>query len=280
MELGLHAAGNHLYFAVGAEGAADELRHIGRMELSIHADRALRRNDAHGMDVLVTAVRSLITRFGITKLRVLLPSDLECWATLPKLAYDIPDEREAAIGTLMWGRDRSDAVAVWHDMVNRDFRLLTLRSKVQLAGYLRIADLVAEADIASEFEMAHQWIGRQASKGGILMVGCHENRVTIVSFTLGKIRAATWFPLEDPADLTYFWPHTAAMAGWMSGVHDQTILYGARAWKLVDILTPFLDKGTHVRRLDTLPAIGVAAPEDTYGFSLEEAYPALMLALG
>jgi hypothetical protein len=68
-------------------------------------------------------------------------------------------------------------------------------------------------------------------------------------------------------------------ATWMSGVHDRILLYGAQAWQLADLLRTFHDPGIPLERLDTLARIGVTAEEQTYGFGLDEAFPAIMMAI-
>lgn len=279
MVLGLHTTGHNLYFAVGSPDTPEAIRHIGQVRLSVDAERALRRNDPDHLPVVEGAVASLVARYGIRQIRLLLPADLECWAGLPKLAYDLPDEREAAIRTLMPGHDRQDLVATWHEMGNRDYRMLTLRSKTATAGYRRVAGQVAESELVSEFEADLRWVGLQASRGGVMVVACHANRLSVASFALGGLRAATWFHAEDPADARFLWPILASEAPWMGGMHDLTVVYGTHAGPHHDRLHTFWDAGGRVVRMDSLAAIGVAAPEETYGFPLEEAFSAIMLAL-
>lgn len=278
MVLGLHATGHNLYFAVGSPDTPERTRHIGQIRLSVDAERVLRHSDAAGMPVVHSAVSALIRQHGITQMRFQLPADLECWAALPKLAYDLPDERESVIRTLMPGRERQDIVATWHEMGNRDYRMMTMRSKQVTSGYRQIAELVPESELVSEFEAVQQWVRHRASKGGILAVGCHGNRISIASFALGALRAATWFHVEDPADARYHWPQTAVAAPWLGGFHDLIVLSGSHAAIYQDLLKPFWDAGSAVLRLDSLAAIGLAAPEETYGFPLDDAFPAIMLA--
>lgn len=279
MVLGLHTTGHNLYFAVGSPESPEPVRHIGQVRLSVDAERALRRNDAGALTVVEAAVASLVAQHGVKQIRLYLPADLECWAGLPKLAYDLPDERESVIRSLMPGRDRQDLVATWHEMGNRDYRLMTLRSKTLTAGYRRLAAQVAESELVSEFEAGSRWVSLQASRGGVMVVGCHANRISVASFALGGLRAATWFHVEDPADAAYLWPLLAAEAPWMGGLHDLTVVYGTHSGAYRDRLRPFWDAGGRIIRMDSLEAIGVAAPEETYGFPLEDAFPALMLAL-
>jgi hypothetical protein len=276
--LGLHTTGHFLYFAVGSPGAPDPIRHIGQVRISVDTERVLRRNDPDGLLTIERAVTFLIKRYGITQLRLFMPCDMECWAGLPKLAYDLPEEREAVIRSLMPGQLRPDIVATWHEMGNRDYRMLTLRLKPVTGGYRHVADLVAESELVSEFEVGQKWVAHHASKGGVMVVGCHSNRISVAAYALGGLRAATWFSVEDPADARFLWSMVASEAPWMTGVHDQIIVYGAMSGPYQEALRPMWDSGGRIVRMDSLATMGVRAPEETYGFALEDAFPAIMMA--
>lgn len=279
MVLGLTVAGRQLLYAVNATGKDEVLRHIGRIALTVDATQALRHPDSDSMRVILAAVEKLVDQHSATRIRIILPAELECWATVPKLVYDHPSERDAYLAVLHHGSNRSDLVPIWHDLNNRDYKLFCIRNKPTLAGYKKIGELVPEYDICSEFEAGQQWTSRQASQGGLLMVGCYDRYLAVTSYALGKLRAATWIAFEDPADLNYTWPNTAISAKWMSGIYDRVALYGPLAWQFADILKPFWDAQAEVIRLDTLRGIGVSAPEETYGFGLDEAFPAIMMAI-
>ena len=64
----------------------------------------------------------------------------------------------------------------------------------------------------------------------------------------------------------------------MTGVHDQIIVYGAMSGPYQEALRPMWDSGGRIVRMDSLATMGVRAPEETYGFALEDAFPAIMMA--
>jgi hypothetical protein len=65
----------------------------------------------------------------------------------------------------------------------------------------------------------------------------------------------------------------------MSGLHEMICVSGCRADQVIEILRPSLDKAGAIRKMDSLEKIGVKADEQTYGFDLARAYPAVMMAL-
>jgi hypothetical protein len=277
--LGLNFAGRDLLYAVSAGGKVTSLHHIGRIVLNVDATHALGYPQSNEMRVVVSAVRELVTQFGIKRIRLIIPAELETWATVPKLVYDHPDEREAYLNILHHGTERVELVPTWHDLSNRDYKLLSIRTKSLLLGYREIGELAPEYDLCSEFEAGLEWISAQANPGSVLLIGCHQKILTVSSYTLGNLRAATWLRFEDPSDLRYLWPHTASSAHWMSGVHERILLYGAQAWQQSDLLRAFHEATIPFQRLDSLSLIGVAAEEQTYGFGLVEAFPAIMMAM-
>lgn len=279
MVLGLNFAGRDLLYAVSAGGKVTSLDHIGRIVLNVDASWALGRPKSDEMRVVLAAVRELVTTFSIKRIRLIVPADVETWAIVPKLVYDHPDERDAHLSVLHHGADRADLVPTWHELGNRDYKLLGIRMKSLLTGYREVGELAGEYDLCSEFEACQQWISHQASPGGVLMIGCHDHVLTVSSFMLGNLRAATWLRFEDPTDLRYLWPHTSSSAKWMSGVHERVLLFGAKAWQHADLLRAFHESDIPFHRLDSLPLIGVVADEQTYGFGLDEAFPAIMMAI-
>ncbi len=279
MNLGLNFAGNDLLFAVSAGGHVDSVHHIGRISLAVDTRRAVRNPSSSAMGVVQSSVKDLITKFGIQRIRIVVSPDLESWVTVPKLVYDHVDEREAYLSVLYHGEERAELVPTWHDMCNRDYKLMSIRRKPVLAAYRAIGELAPEYDLCSEFEAGMQWISRLSSPGGVLMIGSHNQLLTIASYTFGGLRAATWLRYDDPSDLRYMWPHMAESAKWMSGIHDRVVLFGSQAWHHSELLKGFHDPAIPISRLDSLHLIGVAAEEKTYGFGLDEAFPAIMMAI-
>ena len=65
----------------------------------------------------------------------------------------------------------------------------------------------------------------------------------------------------------------------MGGLHEEIYVYGQNAFQIIEILEPFWDEAGTITKMDKLEKIKVEADEHTYGFNLEAAFPAIMLAL-
>jgi hypothetical protein len=67
---------------------------------------------------------------------------------------------------------------------------------------------------------------------------------------------------------------------WLRGLHEEILIYGQDTQIFVNLLRPYLDPASAIVRMDNLANMKVDADEKTYGFSLEEAFPAIILSLG
>ncbi len=279
--LGLSATERQLVYAVHrGDDAPGELAAIGRIQLNVDVEAAIMRRDPESYKWVVAAVDRLLTEHQATRIRIVVPARSECWASVTKLVHDQIEERDAVIGTLMAGLPRKQIQVVWHDMAQRDHRMLVLRDRSLIEGYRQLAELAPESEWCSEFEAVGGWVARTGIKSGVLAIGCHESHLVVTSHTLGKLRGATWFGYEDPTDLPYLWTEAAGTTGWMAGVHDRIVLYGNHSWHLVNRLRPVLDRKADLMRLEELHIMEVASPETTFNFPLDEAFTAVQLAVG
>ena len=112
-----------------------------------------------------------------------------------------------------------------------------------------------------------------------MTICCYQNCISIASFILGKLRGATYIPYDEVQDLPYLWLQHTQQLNWMGGLHEEIYVYGENAFQFIEILEPFWDDAGTITKMDTLEKIQIEADEQTYGFNLESAFPAIMLAL-
>jgi hypothetical protein len=112
-----------------------------------------------------------------------------------------------------------------------------------------------------------------------MTICCFHNCISVASFILGKLRGATYIFYDEIQDLPYLWLQHSQQLSWMKGLHEKVYVYGMKAFRVIDILQPFWDDAGTVTKMDTLDKIKIDADEKTYGFNLENAFPAIMLAL-
>ncbi len=65
----------------------------------------------------------------------------------------------------------------------------------------------------------------------------------------------------------------------MRGLHETIFMFGYKPHKVEDALQGYWDESAEVKKLDSLETIGVHAEEETYGFDVASAFPAILLSL-
>lgn len=278
--LGICFFGNQLFYAVSNASQDRRLARIGAVDFNFDIGRALLGDQQDRITGLRGAITDLADRFETPSLRLLLYPTMECWTTLPKLVYDDAGEREAYINILMNGRDRSMIHPAWHPLSNEGYRLLQLRPDHSIRGMQTLTTGLPSVGFSSAFEVGEIWVEHARPGGAFLTVTAFEQCISVSSFILGKLRGATYIEYDEPEDLPYLWLQRAQDLPWLQGLHEQIQVYGQRAFRIIEILKPFWDEASTVTKMDTLSKMGVEADEDTYGFDLALAYPAVMLALG
>ena len=278
--LGLSFFDHQLFYATSKRGQEAALTRIGAVDFNFNVPRAILTAQKEHLQSLTTALDDLKDRFNINQLRVLLYPTMECWSILPKLVYDDAEEREAHIGILLNSTDRKHIHPAWHTLSKDNFKLLKLRTDDRLRGIKTLTNGTAQTELVSAFEVGENWITHARPGGSFMTVGCFNNTISVSSFILGNLRGATYITFDDPEDLPYLWLQQAQALPWMHGLHEQVQVYGSDAWKIIEILQPFWDDAGSISKMDTLEKMQVTAREQTYGFNLELAYPAIMLALG
>lgn len=277
--LGLCFFENQLFYAVNDVKQPEKLARIGSVDFNFDVvDAILTGNNDHFPGIQKTITR-LKEEYGINHIRILSFPTKECWTTLPKLVYDDAEEREAHISILMNGINRKHIHPTWYTLSNQDYRFLLLRNTEALQGMQKLTPNASTTELISEFELGERRVSHSNTSGSFMTVCCFNDCLSVSSFILGKLRGATYITFEDPEDLPYLWLQRTSELGWMEGLHEEIHVYGSQAYRIIEILQPFWDEAGMVIKMDTLEKIDVEAEEETYGFNLELAYPAIMLAL-
>lgn len=277
--LGLCLFDNQLFYAINQPDDPHTLARIGSFNFNTDASDLL--TDEAGQQFL--GIRQMVAQLReehqIRSLRIHSQPTRECWTTVPKIVYDNADEREHHIDILMKGTDRSEVQATWYNLSNQEYKFLLLRNKAYQRSLHSLASEAATTDLISDFEIGSRWVQHAHPGGSFMTIGCFKNCISVSSFILGKLRGATYITFDDMQDLPYFWLQYTKELSWMRGLHEQIYVYGTRAFQVIDILEPFWDDAGTVTKMDALEKIQVEADESTYGFALEKAFPAMMLAL-
>ncbi len=279
VNLGLCFSERQLYYALNGATGDFSIQRIGKIDFNFDVNTAIISRDPENYPGITDSIDKLVKEFQVTNLRCMNPAIQECWSTLPKTIYDQPTEREAYLKILMHGVSRQALEPFWFELNNRDFRFLTVRNKLTVEGYRQLGDACPFSDVCSEFELGINWIAKSRVKETFKLVGCYRDYISIASFQMGKLRAATYIKFRYIDDLPYLWLQQAENLPWLNGLHDMVYFYGPNTVPVTDMINSFLDNTVPNVRLETLAEMFVSAPEDTYGFSLEEAFPAIVLAL-
>lgn len=279
VNLGVCFSGSQLYYALNSRDDLCTLKRIGKIEFNFDINDSLITSDRESLSGLLDTVDKLIKEHQVTNLRCLYPANQECWSTLPKSVYDQSSERESYLKLLMYGKSRQTLEPFWFDVSNRDYRFLSVRDKTMTDGYKQLGDASSFSEICSDFEIGLNWINVTGRRDSFLMLGCYQGHIAISSFLMGKFRAATFIKFRHIEDLSYLWLQQGENLSWLRGVHDSIYFYGEKAFEIKNILNNFLDGGSNHIKLDNLADMDVKAGEETYSFNLEEAFPAIILAL-
>ncbi len=277
--IGLCFFADHLLYAVGSATQNAHLNHIGAIDFNFDLSHALIAKKTDRLYGIRDTVINLKEQFGSNHLRILLNPVMECWACMPKLVYDDAEEREDRINILMNGIDRKHIHSTWHALSNKKYRLLQLQTQQIHSSIARITGGSSGVSLLSAFEIGERWIKHARPGGAFLTVCCFKNCISISSFILGQLRGATYIQFEYAEDLPYLWLQHARGQSWMQGLHEQIHIYGWKANKIDEILQPFWDDAGTVTKMDTLKKMQATAAEKTYAFELNQAYPAIMMAL-
>lgn len=277
--LGICYADNHLFYAVHNPGQENDIQRIGSIDFNFDIYTALCSGDNSEVYVLEKSIKDLKSEFSVGSIQMLYPADRECWTVVPRAVYEDSSERESHIEILMNGSKRSEIEISWHQLANTDNKLLLLRDSAVTPGFATLHAEFGAMQFPSDFEIAQEWQVHSGNQSAFMMVHCHNHIIAVTSFIMGSMRGCTYFEYEDPEDLPYLWSLYASYTPWMNGIHDKIFAFGLYAKKATEQLASYWSQHGDLIFPDSLTATNVQAEEETYGFPLESAYPAIILSL-
>ncbi len=277
--LGVCFFSDRLFYSINDPEKDKHLFRIGSFDFNFNVIDTITRQHSDYFPHLQSTFEDFRAKHNIKSVRALTHPAHECWTMFPKVVYDNPDEREDHLSILMKGVERKHIEPTWHELHNNEYRFLCLRRRNLMDGFHELTTQVATTDFNSDFEIAQKWSAFAKPGGSFLMIGCHQNVISVTSFLLGKFRAATYISFDQPDDLPYHWMQYAANSSWLRGLHETIYLFGHQTHEVEQALQGFWDDSAEITKLNSLKTIGVQAEEDTYGFDLAAAFPAILLSL-
>lgn len=277
--LGVAFDANKLFYAVSASARPAFLERIGQIDFSFDLIDSLSRRDPDTFPGLCETIGKLIQEEDASEIRLVYPPQLECWSIVPKSVYDQEDERQAHLGILMQGTPMRRISTQWHTISNRDFKLLSVRKKQHIESFSFLVNGRVNGNLYSDFQIGEKWMEKSHFHGSFLTVSFSGNVLGISSFLLGKLRAATYITCDDISDLPYLWLQNASHLNWMLGMHEQILVYGSQAGRIVDELQSYWDGASEIVVMDSLEKMGFSSDEKTFSFPLEGAFPATLLSV-
>lgn len=277
--LGVCFFSGRMLYSVAEKGAKNIVQQLGSYEFSFDISEALNMPSCDAGIQLKAVFTDLEKEFRLESIRMLTEPTQECWTALPKVVYDDSLEREQHIAILMKGVPRENIEVTWHDVSKTRFKFLCLRRARLIKNYQSFSDQVAINECCSDFEIGGMWSSHHRPGGSFLLIGCHAQSISISSYILGSFRAATYIRFDDPQDIPYLWLQHAKHSPWMRGLHEHIYFYGEQTHEVAEQLQSFIDHNSGQIVLNSLEMMGINAGEETYGFDLATAFPAIMLSL-
>jgi len=278
-KLGIYLSEQSLYYGVAEPDSGRSLLKIGSYDFSYDLDSLIEDGSQKQRDGLQEVIHNLQQKFNVGLARLVTHPKHECWANLPKLVKDTSDERNAHLEMLTGESDRSKMQLYWFDVSKQNYKFLVIRNSDIMSEYQYLTQSVPEVEFVSNFEIGRRWITHSGNRGSFLTISCRGSVISVASYMLGKLRAATYIQFDHIDDLPYLWSLNAKHLPWMLGFHEQIYLYGQHTQQTMNLLMPYLDSGAEIISMNSLQKIQVDADEKTYGFALELAYPAILLSL-
>ncbi len=277
--LGVCFFSDRLFYAVNDPKNDKHLLRIGCFDFNFDVADAISVRHRDQFPHVKTTFEKLQEEYSIGSVRAATNPSYECWTSLPKVVYDNADEREDHLAILMKGIERKDIEPTWHTVSKPEYKFLSIRRRNVMRGFDELTEKVATSEFASDFELASKWSAFNKPGGSFLMIGCHKNVISITSYLLGKFRASTFIKFDQTEDLAYHWLQHTSHNNWMKGLHEHIFLFGHQTHEVEQTLHGLWDKSSDIVNLNSLNEIGVVAEEETYGFDLAAAFPAILLSL-
>ncbi|RNC84377.1 MAG: hypothetical protein ED557_05145 [Balneola sp.] len=277
--LGVCFFSDRLFYAINDPTNDKHLSRIGCFDFNFDVADAISNQHSEQFPHIKATFEKLRVDYNLQSVRSATYPGYECWTSLPKVVYDNADEREDHLAIIMKGIDRKDIEPTWHAVSKPEYKFLSIRRRNVMQGFDQLTEKVGTTEFASDFELATKWSSFNKPGGSFLMIGCHKDVISITSYLLGKFRASTFIKFDQIADLAYHWLQHTLHNNWMKGLHENIYLFGHETYEVEQTLHGLWDKSSVIINLNTLNEIGVVAEEETYGFDLAAAFPAILLSL-
>ncbi len=277
--LGVTFDTNKLFYAVSTPVRPSFIERIGQIDFSFDLVESISNRDTDTFPGICDTLAKLIRDEDISDVRIMIPPRLECWSIVPKSVYDQDDEREAHLGILMQGMDAGRTAPEWHQISNRDFKLVSVRRMANLETFSFLVNGPVNGNIWSDFQIGDKWMEVSRYHGSFMTVSSYNGVLSISSYMLGKLRAATYITYEDVSDLPYMWLQYASHLHWMLGMHEQILVFGDQSGNIVETLQTYWDHSSEVIVMDSIEKMKLSSEEETFSFPLERAFPAILLSV-
>lgn len=277
--LGLCFNGRFIYYALSDPGLPGFLQHIGSAELHSDAAKSIRQDDNVFFETAKALIATLKKKYSPKSVRVLTAPTNECWSTIPRAVYKENTELNQFVKILIPESERAELELNAHPMSSREQMMLCIRKNKITERYNALTTISRKHEMLADFQVGHEWNRLTGINGSYLVIGCYPTVLTVSSYLLGKLRATTFFSFKDIRNLPYFWRQASRHLRWINGYHEQIYIYGYRTRTVKEQLVSLWDRHAEVVVMNSLSKMHTGAPEETYGFDLAEAFPAILLAL-
>ncbi|MDG5766834.1 hypothetical protein QA596_05090 [Balneolales bacterium ANBcel1] len=278
-QLGINFDSNKLFYAVSRPAKTGVVEHIGCIDFSFDLIHSVSTRDPETFPGVCDTLHNLMKDHNTARSFAVSPPSFELWSIIPKTVFDENQEREAHLNILMQGMDSGQADLQWHSLSNRDFKLLSARRKDDILTFTSLLGNAGQDHLFSDFQIGQQWLRHSQFRGSFLSVSSYKGRLSISSYLLGKLRAATFFSYDDIRDLPYHWLQHASHLSWIQGLHEYVMVFGEHSGEIVETLSTYWDDSSDILVMDSLKKMQVTSEEETFSFPLERAFPAVLLSV-
>lgn len=276
--IGINFDANKLFYAASNPDDPGVVTRIGAIDFSFDLIPSISHRDPDTFPGLCDTIKKLIQEHDASDVRMVFPPFFECWSIVPKSVFDEEEEREVHLNILMQGTDVEKTEPLWHPLSNRDFKLLAIRRKEHLDSFSALMNDIPETSLYSDFEIGSCWMKNSAFRGSFLSISSNNGVLSVSSYLLGKLRAATYIKYDDINDLPYLWLQYASHLPWINGLHEHIMVFGNHSGKIIETLEAYWDDSSEVMVMNTLNKMNLTSGDESYSFPLERAFPAAILS--
>lgn len=278
-QLGVNFDANKLFYAVSRPAEPGITYRVGFVDFSFDLIKSISERDPDTFPGLCETLEKLVRDHEFPNVRIMLPPFFECWSIVPKSVFDEDEERRAHLNILMQGTSLDNTQTRWHQLSNRDFKLVSVRRKEHLDSFTSMLNGFPSDNLFSDFEVGNAWMQHSGFRGSFMTISSYNGMLSVSSFLLGKLRAATYFTYDDISDIPYLWLQYASHLPWMTGLHENVMVFGDHSSKIVETLKAYWDDSSEILVMNSLHKMNLESEEESFSFPLERAFPAILLSV-